>query len=145
MKQGEEVGLEELWLRSVRASHDFLSEEDIAGIRPEVGKALRRLDTLVAEVDGVPAGFMMLRETMIEALFIDPAAMGRGLGTEFIEYATACFPGRTLRVDVNEENASAAGFYLARGFKRAGRSATDSAGRPFPILHLERLAGEATA
>lgn len=39
-------------------------------------------------------------------------------------------------VDVNEQNVSAAGFYLHRGFEVVGRSETDEAGRPYPLLHL---------
>lgn len=40
------------------------------------------------------------------------------------------------KVDVNEQNVSAAGFYAHRGFEVVGRSETDEAGRPYPLLHL---------
>ena len=39
-------------------------------------------------------------------------------------------------MDVNEQNVSAAGFYAHRGFEVVGRSETDEAGRPYPLLHL---------
>ena len=39
-------------------------------------------------------------------------------------------------VDVNEQNPQAVGFYLRMGFAVVGRSETDDADRPFPILHL---------
>ena len=40
------------------------------------------------------------------------------------------------QVDVNEQNVLAASFYLHRGFEVIGRSETDEAGRPYPLLHL---------
>lgn len=40
------------------------------------------------------------------------------------------------RVDVNEQNVQAAGFYARLGFRVTGRDATDPSGRPYPILHL---------
>ena len=42
------------------------------------------------------------------------------------------------RVDVNEQNAQAAGFYARMGFRIVSRDALDPSGRPYPILHLER-------
>ncbi|MFO6398493.1 GNAT family N-acetyltransferase, partial [Pseudomonas aeruginosa] len=36
----------------------------------------------------------------------------------------------------NEQNPQACGFYRHYGFRQTGRSATDSAGRPFPLLHM---------
>jgi putative acetyltransferase len=43
-------------------------------------------------------------------------------------------------VDVNEQNEAARRFYEACGFEVAGRSETDSAGRPFPLLHMRERA-----
>jgi putative acetyltransferase len=45
-----------------------------------------------------------------------------------------------LAVDVNEQNEAALGFYEALGFSVVGRSPTDEAGRPFPVLHMKRAA-----
>ena len=50
-----------LWERSVRATHDFLTEADIVSLRPLVGEALRDdgLDLWVlVEPGDVPIGFM---------------------------------------------------------------------------------------
>ena len=43
-----------------------------------------------------------------------------------------------LTVNVNEQNASGAGFYQRLGFEVIGRSPVDDAGRPYPLLHLRR-------
>lgn len=40
------------------------------------------------------------------------------------------------RLDVDEQNAQAVGFYLHYGFQVVGRSETDGMGEPFPLLHM---------
>ncbi|MDR1611404.1 MAG: GNAT family N-acetyltransferase [Planctomycetota bacterium] len=129
--------LVDIWWRSVEATHNFLAPDDIAALEPEVRRGLGRLEVWVAELDGVPAGFMMMNGAMIEALFIDPGHRGKMLGTRLISHARE-LRGRNkeLRVDVNEGNPDVLGFYLAKGFKQTGRSETDGAGRPWPLLHM---------
>lgn len=41
-------------------------------------------------------------------------------------------------IDVNEQNQSAKAFYQVMGFEEYARSEVDDAGRPYPILHLQR-------
>jgi putative acetyltransferase len=125
-----------LWLRSVRATHVFLTEADIQAIAPAVRDgALVALEVWVLEGQGGEhLGFMGLDGTKLEALFIDPAHAGRGGGTQLLAHARAL--KGALTVDVNEQNPDALAFYQARGFVVTGRSPTDGDGRPFPILHL---------
>jgi putative acetyltransferase len=129
-----------LWERSVRATHNFLTEADIASLRPQVGDALRDdgLDLWVL-VDSwnAPVGFMGLIADDISALFIDPAERGRGAGRRLVAHAQALRGGK-LTVDVNEQNGAARGFYEALGFEVVDRSPVDEDGRPFPLLHLRR-------
>lgn len=126
----------DLWLRSVRATHTFLSEADIQALHPLVrDHALPALELWVLE-DGRGAilGWMGLDGSKLEALFLDPAHTGKGHGRRLVEHA------RTLKgpltVDVNEQNPGALRFYEACGFEVAGRSDLDGQGRPFPLLHL---------
>ncbi|MEX1827417.1 acetyltransferase [Luteibacter sp. CQ10] len=124
-----------LWLRSVRATHTFLSEADIEALIPAVRDgALVFLEVWVLEADGQPIGFMGLDGTKLEALFIDPPYAGKGGGSRLLEHARS--RKGALTVDVNEQNPQALGFYRAKGFTVAGRSETDGEGRPFPLLHL---------
>lgn len=126
-----------MWRRSVEATHNFLTAADITMLEPEVRAGLERLEVWVADAGKVTAGFMAMHGNMIEALFIDPACMGMKLGTRFIEHARKLRGDDTeLRVDVNEGNPAAVGFYRAKGFQQIGRSETDGAGRPWPLLHL---------
>ncbi|MBB5517907.1 acetyltransferase [Amphiplicatus metriothermophilus] len=131
-----------LWERSVRATHDFLAEEDVIAIREAVrAHALPALELWLArDGKGAPVGFMGLAGNSVETLFIDPDWFGRGLGRAFLNHARAL--RGPLRVDVNEQNPGALAFYRKCGFVETGRSAVDSDGRPFPIIHLAESAAE---
>jgi len=131
-----------LWQRSVRATHDFLTEEDIVALRPHVVQALAHeaLDVWVLAGEGdTPAGFVGLAGDDVAALFLEPAARGRGGGRRLVEHAQE-LRGGELTVDVNEQNPAARGFYEALGFVVVGRSPLDGDGRPFPLLHMRRPA-----
>ena len=80
------------------------------------------------------AAFAGVEAGKLEMLFVAPEKRGRGLGRELVEYLVARRGVR--RVDVNEQNAQAAGFYARMGFRVVSRSETDPSGRPYPILHL---------
>ena len=131
-----------LWERSVRATHDFLSEDDIVALRPLVEAALDD-DALelwvLTEPGDRPVGFMGLAGEDISALFLEPARRGRGGGSRLVAHAQAS-RGGDLTVDVNEQNQAAVGFYQALGFVVVGRSPLDDGGRPFPLLHMRRPA-----
>jgi putative acetyltransferase len=135
-------GLLGVWERSVRATHEFLTEEDIVGLRPHVAQALAH-DALelwvLADAGDAPVGFMGLAGNDIAALFLEPAARGKGGGRRLVEHAQA-LRGGELTVEVNEQNPAACGFYRALGFVVVGRSPVDDDGRPFPLLHMRRPA-----
>ena len=129
-----------LWERSVRATHDFLTEQDIVALRPFVAEefASEAYEWWVLEVpDGRVVGLLGYAPNTIEGLFIDPDHRGKGTGTALIGHAQQ-LSGGVLKVDVNEQNDGALGFYQRLGFTVVGRSPTDEADRPFPILHLRR-------
>ncbi|HKP58621.1 MAG TPA: GNAT family N-acetyltransferase [Polyangiales bacterium] len=138
----------DLWERSARATHHFLTEPDIVGLRPHVAAEFASDAigwwVLVNEAD-LAIGFLGFANDAIEGLFIDPDHIGLGAGKHLVEYAQHLSTGG-LKVDVNEQNTAAVGFYLGLGFRVVERSATDGAGRPFPLLHLQRprsqLAGD---
>lgn len=129
-----------LWERSVRATHDFLTEADIDALRPLVRRALSddalELWVLTEKAD-VPTGFMGLAGHDIAALFLEPTHRGRGGGRRLVAHAQRLRDGH-LTVDVNEQNPAAHGFYEALGFVVVARSPLDDDGRPFPVLHLRR-------
>jgi putative acetyltransferase len=127
--------LVDLWLRSVRVTHTFLTEADVQGLLPLVREqALPALELWVLEDAGTPVGFAGLDGPKLEALFLDPDHTGRGGGRLLVEHARRL--KGPLTADVNEQNPEAVRFYQTLGFRVIGRSETDSGGRPFPLLHL---------
>ena len=70
-------------------------------------------------------------------LFIHPAHRGKSIGKTLLEYAISNL--KVTKVDVNEQNNDAIGFYKRYGFEAIGRSETDASGKPYPILHLELI------
>lgn len=129
--------LTELWEASVRATHDFLAAEDIAFFREIVRhEALPHIPLHVLRENGRFAAFMGVDGDRIEMLFVAPEQRGKGLGRQMVEYAITHLGVR--RVDVNEQNAQAAGFYTRLGFGIVSRDPLDPTGKPYPILHLER-------
>lgn len=141
---GESATAIAIWQRAVAATHDFLTPEDFAEIEEMVRGFLPEVPlTFAVDADGTVAGFMVLSEGHLDALFIDPAAHGRGAGRTLVSHALAQFP--RLVTDVNEQNAGAAAFYERLGFTVAGRSERDDQGRPYPLLHLVHEAAEAPA
>jgi putative acetyltransferase len=131
--------LVDVWLRCVRATHTFLSEQDIQSLLPVVRDvALPQLEVWVLCSDsGAVMGFMGLSGSKMEALFLAPEFLRRGGGRRLVRHAQEL--RGELTVDVNEQNPAARQFYEACGFVVEGRSDVDSDGRPFPLLHM-RLA-----
>ena len=130
--------LTDLWERSVRVTHDFLAPEDIPFFRRMVRQeALPAAEIYVIRDSGNGfAAFAGIGADRLEMLFVAPSARGKGLGRELVEHVAVHCGVR--RVDVNEQNAQAAGFYARMGFRIVSRDALDPSGRPYPILHLER-------
>jgi putative acetyltransferase len=79
----------DIWLRSVRATHTFLTEADIQSLLPLVkDTALVELELWVLCADGGTAiGFLGLSGANVEALFIAPEWSRRGCGRMLLEHA----------------------------------------------------------
>jgi putative acetyltransferase len=127
----------EVWEASIRATHHFLTEADIQFFKPLVREELPHVAQLACMRDGEGrvAGFIGVEHTKVEMLFVHPSWCGQGVGRQLITYAITAL-GISL-VDVNEQNTQAVGFYMRMGFDVIGRSALDSTGKPFPLLHLQ--------
>lgn len=134
------------WRASVEATHTFLTQADIERIAryvPDVIKSIAHFAVCFKEGDNDEfgegshnvIGFIGAEGDQVEMLFIDPAFRGQGIGTKLLDYAIQTY--HPTLVDVNEQNEQAIGFYLHYGFHTIGRSETDDAGDPFPILHMQ--------
>lgn len=127
----------DIWLRSVRATHDFVSPADLEGSIPLVRKhlAAEGADVWVACDDGgAVMGFMGMSGSQVDMLFLAPEHFRRGVGRRLVEHARSLHGD--LTADVNEQNSAARQFYEACGFVVEGRSELDGTGRPYPLLHM---------
>ncbi len=78
----------DIWLRSVRATHAFLTEDDIQALYPLVRDiALPALELWVLCESDVAVGFMGLAGAKVEALFLEPQFTGRGGGRRLLDHA----------------------------------------------------------
>lgn len=73
----------------------------------------------------------------VQRLYVRPAFQGRGLGRALLRRVAAFFPGRTITLDVEADNASAAGFYRALGFVETGQGAETIAGVRFRVRRFQ--------
>lgn len=124
-----------LWEASVRATHHFLTEDDIQKLIPFVKTGLSGVETLVVAYDNHrPVAFMGIDADKIEMLFVSPDCLGKGIGKGLAELGIAQYGVRY--VDVNEQNPQATGFYRHIGFEVFERTESDEQGNPFPILKM---------
>lgn len=125
------------WESSVRATHNFLSEDDIISIKPQVIEGVKYVSKLLCvrdEKDMIKA-FMGIHDFKIEMLFVSNESRGKGIGKKLIEHAIEVL--NVNYVDVNEQNPQAVGFYEHMGFQVFKKSKFDEQGNLFPILHMK--------
>ncbi|HJA35926.1 MAG TPA: GNAT family N-acetyltransferase [Firmicutes bacterium] len=127
-----------VWEKSVRATHLFLSDEEVKNIKNYVPQALSGIaHLLIAENEaGMPVAFMGIEDGVLEMLFITPEVRGQGLGKQLIRYGIENYG--VDRLAVNEQNPQAKGFYEHMGFKVYKRTETDEQGNPYPLLYMNR-------
>lgn len=127
----------DVWEKSVRETHLFLSGEEIEEIKKFVPTALTAVPHLIVETDteGTPVAFMGIDDGKLEMLFIAPKERGKGLGRKLLEHGIEKYSVKELVV--NEQNPQAKGFYEHMGFQVHERSELDEQGNPYPILFME--------
>lgn len=125
----------EIWESAVLHTHDFLKEEDFLYYKKQLPVYFQYVTLIGFEQDGVLVGFMGVAEGNLEMLFIDNDCRGVGVGKRLVEYAIAHL--KVTKVDVNEQNTQAVGFYKHIGFRLLSRSELDGEGKEYPLLHMQ--------
>ena len=125
-----------VWEDSVRATHDFITDADIAEFKPIIMAQAFPAVTLkcVRGEKQKIIGFIGVAENKIEMLFVLDKCRGQGIGQQLLNFAINEL--EATKVDVNEQNPLAVEFYKHMGFEVTSRSPLDDLGKPFPILHM---------
>ena len=100
-----------IWEDSVRATHHFLSDEEVNKIKKYVPQALNNVEHLIVaenEYDE-PFAFMGTENNRLEMLFISSPERGKGTGKLLVQYGIRNYG--INEVTVNEQNPQAVGFY----------------------------------
>ncbi|WET50231.1 GNAT family N-acetyltransferase [Chryseobacterium indologenes] len=126
--------LMKIWESSVLNTHDFLKEEDFYYYKKEIPGYFGYVTLLGFEENGILVGFMGIAEGNLEMLFIHNDHRGKGIGRKLIQYGINHL--KVKKVDVNEQNIQAVGFYQYIGFRVLERSELDSQGKEYPVLHM---------
>ena len=129
--------LTDVWEASVRATHDFLPDSYIQLLRGLVKDQYLDAVMLICCKDPVSkriTGFAGVAAGKVEMLFVHPDYRGQGIGKCLLMFAINELNAE--RLDVNEQNSQAIGFYLKQRFEVIGRCEKDGMGQPYPLLHL---------
>ena len=126
-----------IWENSVRATHLFLSDEEVNHIKEYVLQALSGVEHLIVaeKENSIPVAFMGVENTRLEMLFLSPEERGKGRGKRLIEYGTKKYG--IQEVTVNEQNTQAVEFYKHMGFETYKRTENDEEGNPYPLLYMK--------
>ncbi len=127
----------EVWEDSVKATHLFLSSEEIKKIKKYVPHALEEVSHLIIieNENNEPIAFMGIEAKKLEMLFIKNSERGKGLGKKLLNYGIENY--NINKLVVNEQNPDAKGFYEHMGFKIYKKTKLDEQGNPYPILYMK--------
>lgn len=124
-----------VWEDSVRATHLFLSDDEVKRIKKYVPYALENVEHLIAAEAENLVAFMGIQNKRLEMLFVAPQERGKGIGKQLLQYGFRTYGIR--EVTVNEQNQQAVGFYEYMGFETYKRSDLDEQGGPYPLLYMK--------
>lgn len=125
----------DIWESAVLNTHDFLKQEDFLFYKENLPTYFQYVTLYGLEKNSRLVGFIGVAENNIEMLFVHNDYRKEGIGRELIMYAIKNL--QAYKVDVNEQNVQAVGFYQHMGFFVVKRSELDSEGKAYPILHMQ--------
>ena len=139
-RAGEAGPLSALALRS--KAHWGYDEAFLEACREELAVAEADIAAglvAVAEDAGAVLGFATVRleaPAELEALFVDPAVMGKGAGRALVAWARETARAAGVASLLVESDPNAEPFYLRHGAVRIGERTSPSTGRALPLLRL---------
>ncbi len=142
-RAGDAGALSDLAVRS--KGHWGYGAEFLERARPELAVSAEELERMLAAVavdgEGNALGFYAVdlepEPPELLALFVDPAAIGTGLGGRLFSAAARAAREAGLTKLVIESDPNAEAFYLSRGARRFGERVSRTTGRALPLLELD--------
>lgn len=125
----------EIWESAVKNTHDFLKQEDFLYYKKQLPMYFEHVSLFGFEQEERLVGFMGIADHSLEMLFVDNDYRYCGIGKTLVTYAIAAL--HVNKVDVNEQNVQAVGFYKHMGFEIQRRSELDGESKAYPILHMQ--------
>jgi putative acetyltransferase len=115
----DEAAAAAVWHRSGVAAYPFLPTWQSLTLEHARavfhGDIAARCDVWVAEEQGVVVGFLAMRSSYIDRLYVDPSHQRSGWGTRLLEHARSLSP-RGLELHTHVRNHPARAFYEKHGF-----------------------------
>ena len=136
IKETDYANLMDIWESAVLNTHDFLKLEDFLFYKKNLPTYFQYVSLYGFEQNSRLVGFIGIAEGNIEMLFVHNDCRGKGIGKRLVAYAIEKL--QACKVDVNEQNTQAVGFYQHMGFSVVNRSEIDAEGKAYPILHMQR-------
>jgi len=87
---------------------------------PGMERKIRKMEILVAEINGKVVGWGAIRGDWLEGLYTDPDFADRGIGTELLNKLEVLMRTRGIRAIRAKASLNAEGFYLRRGYEPLG-------------------------
>lgn len=136
IREEEHERLIEIWDGAVRSTHHFLKVEDFEYYKSQLHIYFHCVKLYgYYDTNDRLVGFLGVSHSKVEMLFVDCRSMNKGVGRCLLTFAIKelCIK----KLDVNEQNTQAVGFYAHMGFKVVSRVEVDGEGKPYPLLCLQ--------
>ncbi len=108
-----------LWYRSGKAAYDYLPgwltmtpEVALSAFRNHIAA---RCDVYVVSSNDTITGYLAMKQSYLDRLYVDPAHQRRGFGSALLEHARTMSPAG-IELHTHQQNAAARAFYEHHGF-----------------------------
>lgn len=126
-----------IWLTGNCQAHSFIPKDYWERNLPAVEKALPQAEVYVYnDASAKVVGFIGLKDTYIEGIFVNAQSRGAGIGKQLLDFAKA--KKQTLALRVYQKNTRAQAFYVREGFYRQSASADEATGEAEWLMRWTR-------
>ena len=127
LKESDIPAVVELWYETSCIAHSFISSEYWKEAKDAMAtQYIPASDTLVAEEDGVVAGFISMVGDYLAAVFVKSDMQGKGIGRSLLERVKE--NRSSIELKVYAKNKGSKVFYEKQGFRPVAETIEDGTG-----------------